>query len=64
MRVQGRERRGKGRAGGCKSHAVGGTAGAVPQLAERLRRCGGLDVDGVAMGVQWLAGARVWQGKL
>jgi len=52
-----------------KSHTqlvwYGGRCGAaVPQFAERLRRCGGLDVDGVAVGVQWLAGARVWQGAL
>ena len=46
----------------------GGRCGAaVPQFAERLGRSGGLvglDVDVVAVGVQWLAGARVWQGKL
>ena len=48
-----------------RTGGYGGRCGAaVPQFAEQLRRCGGLDVDGVAMGVQWLVGARVWQGKL
>jgi hypothetical protein len=57
----------KGQDVGCRTHDwrwYGGRCGAaVPQFAERLRRSGGLDVDGVAVGVQWLSGARVWQGK-